>query len=111
MKKATVVVVALLIVAIVAVIAGAIVFRPRLESDPPQISLSTSADTVGVAPFEVNVSDAGSGLKSLTATLTQGTTEHALAAEQFAQPAGGEEDHRRAGQGARASRKGPSRFA
>jgi murein DD-endopeptidase MepM/ murein hydrolase activator NlpD len=69
-----------------ALIAVAIAMRPRFESDPPEIRLSTSADVVGLAPFEITVSDPGSGLKSVSATLAQGGAEQALASEQFASP-------------------------
>ena len=37
----------------------------------------------GAAPLEIHVTDKGTGLKSFTATLSQGGTEHKLAAEQF----------------------------
>ena len=37
---------------------------------------------------EIQVTDKGTGLKSLTATLSQGGTEHSLASEQFAQAVG-----------------------
>ena len=42
--------------------------------------MSTS---LGVAPLEIQVTDKGTGLKSVTATLSQGGTEHSLASEQF----------------------------
>ena len=83
MKKALVVVFAVLVIA---VLAGGIFFRSRFESDPPQITVSTQADTIGLAPFEVTVTDRGSGLKSVTATLSQGGTEQKLASEQFPVP-------------------------
>ena len=42
--------------------------------------MSTS---LGVAPLEIQVTDKGTGLRSVTATLSQGGTEHSLASEQF----------------------------
>ena len=86
-SKAPVVVVLLLIV-IAALGAGAWYLRPRFEADPPQISLSPNADVVGLAPLELQVTDNGMGLKSVTATLSQGGTDHPLASEQFSQPVG-----------------------
>jgi murein DD-endopeptidase MepM/ murein hydrolase activator NlpD len=86
-SKAPVVVVLLLIV-VVALGAGAWYLRPRFEVDPPQISLSPNADVVGLAPLELQVTDQGTGLKSVTATLSQGGTDHLLASEQFSQPVG-----------------------
>ncbi len=85
MRKALVVVFVILLIA--AITAG-ILFKPRYESDPPQISLSTTADTVGTAPFEVTVVDRGAGLKSVTATLSQGGTAQTVASEQYATPVG-----------------------
>src|SRR5258706_13990939 len=85
--KALVVVVVLLIL-IGGLGAGAWYLRPRFEADPPQISLSPNADVVGLAPLELQVTDKGTGLKSVTAALSQGGTDHPLASEQFSQPVG-----------------------
>ena len=84
-SKAPVVVILLLIV-IAALAAGAWYLRPRFEADPPQISLAPDADVMGVAPIELRVTDKGTGLISVTATLSQGGTDHPLAAEKFSQP-------------------------
>ena len=64
-------------------------FRARLESEPPRIALSTQADVVGAAPFEIDVTDKGAGLKSVTATITQGGNERTLASEQYTTPVAG----------------------
>jgi murein DD-endopeptidase MepM/ murein hydrolase activator NlpD len=80
--------VALLLFLVAAVAAVGLYLRPRFESDPPRITLAPSADVLGTAPLQIQVTDKGTGLKSFTATLSQGGTEHSLAAEQFAQPAG-----------------------
>ena len=82
MRSAIVVV---FVVVVAAVIGGAIYFKPQLESEPPQIRLSSDADTLGLAPMEIQVSDP-SGLRSVTATLSQNGTEKTLVSEQFAQP-------------------------
>lgn len=72
---------------VIAGLAGAgYYFWPRFESAPPQIALSTNVDTMGLAPVEILISDKGTGLKSITATLAQGGVDHNLASEQFAQP-------------------------
>ena len=85
-SRVAVLLVAILLAIIVALAAGAFVLRPRLESDPPQITLSNASDMLGLAPLEIAVSDKGSGLRSVAATLIQGGSEHPLASEQFAQP-------------------------
>lgn len=71
---------------VIAGIGAAIWFKPRFESQPPKITLSTSADVLGTAPLDIDVSDAGSGLKSVTATISQGGNEQTLESQQFATP-------------------------
>src|SRR6185437_7579752 len=66
--------------------AGAYHYRQRLEGDPPQVALSTQADVLGTAPFDIVVTDGGAGLKSVTATVTQAGSTRTLASEQFAKP-------------------------
>ncbi len=73
----------LLVIVVAAIAGGSYMLAPRFESEPPQIAVSPNADALGVAPLEIQVSDKGAGLKSVTATLSQGGTEHKLAAEQF----------------------------
>jgi murein DD-endopeptidase MepM/ murein hydrolase activator NlpD len=85
LKKVLVFVFVLLLAA---AIAAGIFFRSRFESDAPKVSFSTDADTVGVAPFEITVSDPGAGLKSVTATLSQGGAAQTLASDKYAQPVG-----------------------
>jgi len=83
LKKAILFVFVLLVVA---TIACGIFFRSQFESDPPQIKLSTNADAIGLTPFDIIVSDPGSGLKSVTATISQGGAEQTLVTEQYGPP-------------------------
>ena len=79
-----------LLVLLVLILAGiavaAYLLKPRFEPDPPVIKLSPDKDVVGLAPIEIEVTDAGSGLRSLTATLSTGGTEQTLVSEQYATP-------------------------
>jgi murein DD-endopeptidase MepM/ murein hydrolase activator NlpD len=86
-SKLPLVIGALLLLCALVAAAGAAAFYlwPRFESAPPRIALSSDADTAGVAPLEIVITDAGTGLQSFTATLSQGGSEIALGAEQFAQ--------------------------
>jgi len=77
------IVLVLILVVIAAIAGGAYFLRPRFESVPPQITVSPNVDIFGVAPLEIQVTDDGAGLRSVTATLSQGGTEHRLASEQF----------------------------
>lgn len=70
---------------IIALLAAAYYLAPRFEREAPQITLP-AADALGLAPMEVVIADRGAGLKSVSATLSVGGAEHALAAEQYAQP-------------------------
>ncbi len=85
---ATVFLVVLVVLAAIG-IGAAIWLKPRFESDPPKIALSTQADVLGAAPIEIDVTDEGTGLKSVTATISQGGTERTLASEQYAKPVPG----------------------
>lgn len=80
------IVVFLLLVIVAAGGVGAYLLAPGFESQPPQVRITPEGETAGVAPLEIVITDKGTGLKSVTATLVQGGTEHTLAAEQFAQP-------------------------
>jgi murein DD-endopeptidase MepM/ murein hydrolase activator NlpD len=85
--RSTLPIVVLLILIVIAAVAGAAWYlQPRFESVPPQITVSPGVDVLGVAPLEIQVADQETGLRSLTATLSQGGAEHRLAAEQFDQP-------------------------
>jgi murein DD-endopeptidase MepM/ murein hydrolase activator NlpD len=75
-------------IVIIVLLAGGYYLWPRFEREAPQIRLTPDADVLGQAPMEIVVSDRGAGLKSVTATLSSGGSEHTLAAEQYAQPAG-----------------------
>ena len=85
-RKAAAVVILLIVIAALA--AGAWYLRPRFEADAPQLSLTPDTDAVGLAPLELQVTDKGAGLKSITVTLSQGGTDHALASEQLSEPEG-----------------------
>ncbi len=61
-------------------------FGPRFEWHAPQIKVTPDTDSLGLAPIEIDVTDRGTGLKSVSATLNVGGTEHVLASEQFEQP-------------------------
>ncbi len=78
--------VAVLFVIVVGLLAAAYIFRSRLESEPPQVTLSPATDVLGLAPLEVTVADPGSGLKSVTITLSSSGAEIPLLNEQYPRP-------------------------
>jgi murein DD-endopeptidase MepM/ murein hydrolase activator NlpD len=80
------IIVVLLLIVIAGLAGGAFYLRPRFESQPPQITVSPNVDVLGVAPLEILVTDNGTGLKSVKATLSQGGTEYSLASDQFDRP-------------------------
>lgn len=79
--------VVLLLIVAAALAGGGYALWPRFESEPPRIAVAPDADVLGAAPLEIRVSDAGTGLKSVSATLVQGGREISIAAEQFERPA------------------------
>ena len=88
-RRSTLLLVAILVVAAAAAVAGGSwYYWPRFESEPPQIAVAPAGDTVGVTPLEIRFTDKGTGLRSFKVTLSQGGTEHTLAAEQFERPLG-----------------------
>ena len=75
----------LLVIVLGAIAAGGYFLRPRFESDPPQIVITPSAEVMGLAPLEIQITDKGTGLKAISATLSQNGTDHSLGSEQFSQ--------------------------
>jgi hypothetical protein len=72
-RRAFPIFVVLFVIILAAIGAAAWYFKPRFESDPPQITVMPTVDTIGLAtPLEIVVSDAGTGLRSVRATLTAG---------------------------------------
>ncbi|MCA3226125.1 MAG: M23 family metallopeptidase [Burkholderiales bacterium] len=59
---------------------------PRLESVAPQVAITPEGEAAGQTPLQVQVSDGGTGLRSVTVTLSQGGTEHKIAADELVQP-------------------------
>lgn len=78
----------LLLLAIVASALGAAGWfvGPRLESVAPQVAITPEGEAAGQTPLQVQVSDGGTGLRSVTVTLSQGGTEHKIAADELVQP-------------------------
>jgi murein DD-endopeptidase MepM/ murein hydrolase activator NlpD len=76
----------LLLIIIIGLLGGAYYLGPRFEREAPQIKLTPDSDVLGPAPLVIVVTDQGTGLKSVTATLSSGGSDHVLASEQYAQP-------------------------
>ena len=64
-------------------IAGAFFLVPRFEWKKPQVKITPDVDTIGLGSIDIDVTEEGTGLKSLNATLTSGGSEVVLANEQF----------------------------
>ena len=73
----------LLVIIIAALAAGGYYLAPRFEREAPQITLTPDSDVLGAGSVEIVIRDQGTGLKSVSATLSAGGTEHNLAAEQY----------------------------
>jgi len=70
---------------LVGLVAAGYFVLPRFEWHAPQIKLTPDSDTIGLAPVEIEITERGTGLKSFSATLNAGGTEHVLASEQYDQ--------------------------
>ena len=66
--------------------AGAYFVFPRFEWHKPQIKITPESDTIGLSPLQIEVTEQGAGLKSVSASLTSGGTEYPLVAEEYDQP-------------------------
>jgi murein DD-endopeptidase MepM/ murein hydrolase activator NlpD len=78
----------LLAILVAAAGAAAYVFKPRFESDPPQVSLTPDVSALGGGTtVEIVVTDRGAGLRSVIATLTTAAGDHTIASEQLRDPA------------------------
>lgn len=87
MGKTRSVLAVLFLLFLVAAAAGAWYLKPRFESDPPQVALSPNTDVLNAtSTVEIVVSDTGSGLRAVSATVVVGSAEHALANEEFGSP-------------------------
>jgi murein DD-endopeptidase MepM/ murein hydrolase activator NlpD len=69
----------------VALVAGIYFTVPKFEWHAPRVTVIPDTDTMGVRPVEIEVTEQGTGLKSLAVNLSSDGTEHMLAAEQYDQ--------------------------
>ena len=75
------------VILLAAIVAGGYFTIPKFEWHKPQIKITPDTDSIGLAPIEIEITEQGAGLKSVTVTLSANGTEHSLAAEHFDQPA------------------------
>src|SRR5919106_6553634 len=68
------------------IIAGAYFSIPKFEWHKPQVKITPDTDTIGLAPVEIEISERGSGLKSVAVTLSTAGAERSLFSEQYDQP-------------------------
>ena len=83
-KRFTTIVLVVLII-LAALAGGAYYLAPRFERAAPRIKLP-DAEVLGLAPVQIRISDQGTGLKSVTATLSVGGSQVTLVSEQYARP-------------------------
>ena len=86
-SRKTLPIVILLLILAAAIGAGAFIFKPRFESEAPQVTLTPDTGTIGAnSTVEIVVTDRGAGLRSIVATLTTAAGEVSLASEEFKDP-------------------------
>src|ERR1017187_1811798 len=84
-KKRLPAIIFVFLIVVIGLLGGGYYLAPRFEREAPQIKLP-DADVLGLAPTEIVVTDRGARLKSVSATLSAGGSEHTLASEEDAQP-------------------------
>jgi murein DD-endopeptidase MepM/ murein hydrolase activator NlpD len=67
-------------------IAGGYFTVPKFEWHKPQIKITPDSDAIGLAPIEIQINERGSGLKSVSVTLSTGGAETPLITEQYDEP-------------------------
>ncbi|MBM4264887.1 MAG: M23 family metallopeptidase [Deltaproteobacteria bacterium] len=70
----------------VGLIAGIFFAAPRFEWKKPLVKITPDVDTIGLGAIDIDVTEEGTGLKTLNATLTAGGSDVVLANEEFSQP-------------------------
>jgi murein DD-endopeptidase MepM/ murein hydrolase activator NlpD len=65
---------------------GGYVLIPNFEWHKPHVKLVPDTDTIGLAPLEIEINERGTGLKSVTVTLSAGGAEQSLFAQQYDPP-------------------------
>lgn len=71
---------------LVLLIAAGYFLIPKFEMNRPQIKITPDNDAIGLAPIEIEVNEQGTGLKSVSVTLSAGGSEMALVTEQYDRP-------------------------
>jgi murein DD-endopeptidase MepM/ murein hydrolase activator NlpD len=74
------------ILVVLAAVAGGYFAFPKFEWKAPQIKLIPDAEVLALKPIEIEVTEQGTGLESLTVTLSSAGTEHTLVNEKYDQP-------------------------
>jgi murein DD-endopeptidase MepM/ murein hydrolase activator NlpD len=70
----------------VAIGAGLYFSVPKFEWHKPQVKITPDTDIIGLAPIEIEIVEKGSGLKSVSVTLSTADAERPLFSEQYDQP-------------------------
>jgi murein DD-endopeptidase MepM/ murein hydrolase activator NlpD len=76
----------LLVLLVAATVTGGYFIIPKFEWKAPRVKVTPETDTIGLAPIEMEVTEQGTGLKSLSVNLASGGALHVLVAEQYDQP-------------------------
>jgi murein DD-endopeptidase MepM/ murein hydrolase activator NlpD len=74
------------ILVVFAVIAGGYFAFPKFEWKAPEIKLTPDSDVLALNPIEIEVTERGTGLESLSVTLSTAGTENVLVNEKYDDP-------------------------
>jgi murein DD-endopeptidase MepM/ murein hydrolase activator NlpD len=76
----------IIVILLAGLVAGGYFLVPKFEWYKPQVKITPDTDTIGLAPIEIEVTDKGTGLKSVAVTLSAGGTEHSLFSQEYDPP-------------------------
>lgn len=76
----------LVVILLAGIVAGAYFALPKFEWHKPQVKIEPDTDTIGLAPFEIEINERGTGLESVAVTLSMGGAEQSLFAERYDPP-------------------------
>jgi murein DD-endopeptidase MepM/ murein hydrolase activator NlpD len=68
------------------IVGGILFVAPRFEWNAPQVDVKLDSDRVGLRPFDIEITEKGTGLAKVSVTLIAGGTEYPILSEQYDRP-------------------------
>jgi murein DD-endopeptidase MepM/ murein hydrolase activator NlpD len=72
-----------IVILLAAIIAGGYFLVPKFEWHKPEVKITPDTDTIGLAPIEIEINEIGTGLKSVSVTLSAAGAERSLFSAEY----------------------------